>query len=138
MTLQNGILFIACLLVVSGFLMRRTGRRRAAAETPNLAVRSDAVVRRINASEARLYDYSRELDATYETRAATLRALTDEADQAAARLESVLETLAKQGDVTVLPFDERSHAARLLKQAGYSEEQIGKLLDRSDAARRAA
>jgi hypothetical protein len=139
MALEHGILFIACLLVASGFMMRRSGRRRTAAETPNVAVRADAIVKRINSSEARLYDYSREIDATYETRVATLKTLTDEADRAAARLEGALGAFSKLGDVAVLPFDESSHAARLLKQAGYSDEQIAKLLDRGDdSSRRAA
>ncbi|MBA3314736.1 MAG: hypothetical protein M3552_19400 [Planctomycetota bacterium] len=139
MTLENGILFIACLLVASGVLTRRAGRRRAATETPNVAGRADAVVRRVNACEARLYDYSREIDATYQTRAATLQTLTDEADKAATRLEAALKAFAAQGELAILPFDERSHAARLLKQAGYSDEQIAKLLDRGDeASRRAA
>lgn len=129
MTIEHGILFLACLFVASGVFLRRSGRRRSAA-TEQPSGGADAVMRLVNASEARLYDYAREIEAVYETRLPTLRALTDEADRAARRLEAALEAFAKQGDVAHLPFDELSHAAFLLKQAGYSEEQVTRLIER--------
>lgn len=139
MTIEHGILFVACLLVASGLLMRRSGRRSRTALLQKPAANADSVVQAVHASEARLYDFRRETEAAMETRLATLRVLTEEADRAAARLESALDAFSKQGEVASLPFDQHSEATRLLKQAGYSDEQIAKLLDRGDdATRRAA
>ena len=133
LSLQNGLLFVAMLLIVGGFLMRRAARRRlhATAEPVNVAGRADRVVRRIEEREARLYDYSRACDAQFETRTAALRTLIAEADNAAARLARLLAESQSRGDL-VLPFDERSRAVRSLRQAGYSDEQVETLLARSE------
>jgi hypothetical protein len=136
MTLQNAILFVACLLVVSGFVLRRAGRRRPAAPVPQQSG-AEAAVRRVNAAEARLYEYARDIEATYETRVATLRVLTEEANSAAERLERAL--CATDREASTLPFGGPSEPERLLKLAGYSDEQIAKLLERGDdSTRRAA
>jgi hypothetical protein len=139
MTVEHGVLFVACLLVASGLLMRRAGRtsKRTRSQLPVANV--DAVVQKVHASESRLYDFQRESNAMLETHRATLRVLTEEADRAAARLEAALNAFAKQREIAIRPFDDDSEAARLLKQAGYSDEQVAKLLDRGDeTVRRAA
>ncbi len=136
MTLQNAILFVACLLVVSGFVLRRAGRRRPA-EPVSHASGAEAAVRRVNTAEARLYEYARDIEATYETRVATLRVLTEEANSAAERLERALCAIDREA--STLPFSGPSEPERLLKLAGYSDEQIAKLLERGDdPSRRAA
>jgi len=132
MTIEHGILFIACLLVASGVLVRRSGRRSRMSVSQTPAANADAVVQSVHAAESRLYDFRRETDAVIETRVATLRVLTEEADRAAARLEAALEAFAKKSELSILPFDQSSEAARLLKQAGYSDDQVAKLLDRDD------
>jgi hypothetical protein len=139
MTIEHGIAFVACLLVASGLLMRRSGRTSKRVRSQLPVANADAVVQKIHASESRLYDFQRDTDAMVETRLATLRGLTEEADRAAARLEAALNALAQRREIAILPFDEQSEAARLLKQAGYSDGQVAKLLDRGDeTVRRAA
>jgi hypothetical protein len=139
MTIEHGILFVACLLVASGLLMRRAGRRSKRPHSQFPVANVDAVIQKVHASESRLYDFQRDTNALIETRLATLRVLTEEADRAAARLEATVDAIAKQREIAILPFDELSEAARLLKQAGYSDAQVAKLLDRADeTVRRAA
>ena len=100
---------------------------------PDYAASADAVSRRIAALEARLHDYARQVEAESATRTAALRVLIDEADAAAARLAA-----AAGPDAASLPFDpsvfdSSARAARLLRQAGYSESQVVKLLERQAA-----
>ncbi len=134
---SSGLALLALMLVASGWMLRRAARRPARAATERgVPQRADGVLRRIAEAEARLYDRDREAAAAYETRAAALRGLLGEIDDAAQRLHDA-ETDA------VLPFSPHARAARSLKQAGYSDAQVEKLLAREsdpfgDRDRRAA
>lgn len=130
---ENGLLFVAFLLIVSGYLMRRSARRRVASpEMSPSPSRVDAAIKRIEACEARLNDYAREIDAAYQTRAAVLRELIAEADEATLRREADECEVEALAEPAILPLDERSQITRLLRQAGYSDEQVTKLLIRMD------
>lgn len=125
----NGMLFVAFLLVLIGYLLRRSARRQTAKQesvAPFSAV--DAAIKRLEACEARLNEYERSTNASFQVRTNLLKTLIAEADVACLPLRQKDTTdLSERG---CLPTDRRSLAGRLLRQAGYSEEQVAKLIER--------
>ena len=99
----------------------RRGRQRI--ESDDAALRASAVLKRLTAAETRLYDYERQVEAATETRFVQLRALIAEADERLAATGIVRFDAA-----TVRTAEEQLEL--LLLQAGYSPEQVAKLIVR--------
>ena len=110
------------------YRLRTTPRpkRRAAARSDAGSVR-EAIRESVGAWELRLHDAGRAAEASLNTRAAELGALTENADRAADRLRVV------PGDAGCethpLPEGEE-RVRRHLRQAGYDDRQIDVLLNR--------
>ena len=114
------------------YRLRTTSRPKQRADAKAGAIDDAGPVREtiretVGEWELRLHDAGRAAEASLNTRAAELGALTENADRAAERLRVVPDDV--ESDTLPLPAgDER--VRRHLRQAGYDDRQIDVLLDR--------
>ena len=106
--------------------------------TPAPAVTGETVRDLVADAETRLHDTARDATAEVRHAAATLRALTDQAHEAADRVRaSHTASPSGDGEAGVLPFPAEvtlpggdAKVARHLRQAGYDDRQIAVMLGR--------
>lgn len=114
------------------YRLKTTPRKSARPADPITTVR-DAVRESGGAWELRLHDAGRAAEASLNTRAAELDALTERAESAAERLRLVAPP-AEEAPVTLPIGEER--VRRHLRQAGYDDRQIDVILSRDGEGER--
>lgn len=120
-----GLILLASALLAVGLMARRPGRK---VRRPNVSRKREGATRSGRSAEAA---------AGTLPFAATCEAIF------LRRTEGTSRPFGGPGEAedpsaAVLPFDERSRLERLFRQAGYSDAQVAKLIERGDALRRAA
>lgn len=135
-----GTIVIGLLILVTAFLLRRTGLRSRKTRDGDVVaeVKQDFLQREernlVDRQTVKLHDFARDVDALTQTRIALLRELTAEADRAIIELQTQLAACGISGEFT--PAQRR--IAVLLSKAGHPTATIANLLNRPESEIRAA
>ncbi|QDT65359.1 hypothetical protein [Calycomorphotria hydatis] len=135
---EQGWISLAAAGLAAMFLMRTVVYRRFRRPTakPNMTAEAVAQIARIEQRlvdlEVRLHDYERDIQAGTSTRLQHLELLIADADRVSEQLSRSLNQATELGFTAVRIGDaadySRSREERELKLAGYSDEQVKKLL----------